>query len=291
VPRSAERGGTSRARETDGVEESDEPNRSSRRVIAAAVGALALGLSLGFLGSGGSILAVPILVYLLGQPPKEAIAGSLAVVGIVALVGAIDAARRRAVAWRAVLLFGVAGVVGSAGGALLGSRSRGAVQLAAFGVVLLAAAGAMALRRPLAVPAEGEHHRSAPEMLLDGLIVGGLTGYLGVGGGFLIVPALVLLAGLPMSLATGTSLVIIALNCATGFATQLVLHPEYGGALDLPTLGSIAAVGAVGSLAGRHLAGLFDDRMLRRLFAAALVLLALYVLRQALPEALACPLR
>ncbi len=260
-------------------------------MIAAAAGALALGLSLGFLGSGGSILAVPILVYLLGQEPKVAIAGSLAVVGAVALVGALDAARRRAVAWRAVLLFGLAGMAGSALGAFAGSRSRGAVQLAVFGLVMLGAAIAMAVRRLPTNPEVASARRSAPAMAFDGLLVGLLTGYVGVGGGFLIVPALVLLGGLPMALATGTSLVVIAMNAGTGFAGQLLSHRGLAGTLDWPVLAGIAAVGALGSLAGRRLAGRFDERALRRIFAVALVALALFVLRDALPEALACPLR
>lgn len=260
-------------------------------MIAGAAGALALGLSLGFLGSGGSILAVPILVYLLGQEPKLAIAGSLAVVGAVALAGGIDAARRGVVAWRAVGLFGLAGIVGSGAGALLGARSPGAVQLALFGGVMLVAASGMLFRQAQEGVATARPKRPAMSLLLDGLLVGALTGYVGVGGGFLIVPALALLGGLPMVLATGTSLVIIALNATTGLAVHLVQQPTLLGALDWPVLGAIAAVGALGSLAGRRLAGRLDDRILRRAFAAALVVLAFVVLRDALPEALVCPLR
>jgi len=260
-------------------------------VIAAAAGALALGLALGFLGSGGSILAVPILVYLLGQEPKVAIAGSLAVVGAVALAGGLDAARRRAVAWRAVGFFGLAGIAGSVAGASLGARSPGALQLALFGGVMLVAASGMFFRRTPDEPASERPKRPALALVLDGLLVGALTGYLGVGGGFLIVPALALLGGLPMGLATGTSLVIIALNATTGLVAHLVQQPALLGALDGPVLGAIAAVGALGSLAGRRLAGRLDDRILRRAFAAALVVLAFVVLRDALPAALVCPLR
>lgn len=262
-------------------------------MIAAALGALAIGLALGFLGSGGSILAVPVLIYLLGQEEKVAIAGSLAVVGAVAAAGAIDAARRGAIAWRAVLLFGGAGFVGSSLGALLGARSSGTIQLALFGLVLIAAAVAMAFRRApppsevLAAGASPTGQRSAGKMLLDGFLVGVLTGYVGVGGGFAIVPALTLLGGLPMSLATGTSLAVIAANAGTGFAWHLLLSPQLVRVLDWPVLGAIALVGMVGSLAGRHLSRRFDDRALRRAFAVALVLLAIFVLRDALPKLLA----
>ena len=264
-------------------------------MIAAALGALAIGLALGFLGSGGSILAVPVLIYLLGQEEKVAIAGSLAVVGAVAAAGAIDAARRGAIAWRAVLLFGGAGFVGSSLGALLGARSSGTIQLALFGLVLIAAAVAMAFRRVpspsepsevLAAGASPYGQRSAGKMVLDGFLVGILTGYVGVGGGFAIVPALTLLGGLPMYLATGTSLAVIAANAGTGFAWHLVLSPQLVRVLDWPVLGAIALVGMVGSLTGRHLARRFDDRALRRAFAVALVLLAILVLRDALPRVL-----
>ncbi len=264
--------------------------RLGQGLIAAALGALAIGLALGFLGSGGSILAVPVLIYLLHQDEKVAIAGSLAVVGAVAAAGAVDAAWRGAVAWRAVVLFGGAGFVGSAIGALLGAHSSGATQLTLFGLVLLAAATAMAFRRipqPLDTLIPQPPSRSGGRMVLDGLLVGALTGYVGVGGGFLIVPALTLLGGLPMFLATGTSLVVIAANAGSGFVWNLVLHPDLATRMDWPVLAGIALVGMVGSLAGRRLARRFDDRALRRAFAAALVLLAAFVLRDALPRAVA----
>ncbi len=260
-------------------------------MIAAGLGALAIGLALGFLGSGGSILAVPVLIYLLGQEEKTAIVGSLAVVGAVAAAGAIEATVRHAVAWRAAGLFAVAGLAGSSVGALVGARSAGATQIAVFGFVALAAALAMAFRRaPDAGTQPGAQptgQRSAGKMAIDGFLVGVLTGYVGVGGGFLIVPALTLLGGLPMVLATGTSLVVIAVNAGSGFAWSLVARPQLAGTLDWPVLGVIASVGMVGSLAGRRLARRFDDRALRRAFAVALVLLAVFVLRDTLPRALA----
>ena len=264
-----------------------------RGLIAAALGALAIGLALGFLGSGGSILAVPVLIYLLGQEEKVAIAGSLAVVGAVAAAGALDSALRRSVDWRAAALFGSAGFVGSSLGALLGAHSAGATQMALFGCVLIAAAAAMAFRRvplPVSRGADEEHPksprppRSPAKMLLDGLLVGALTGYVGVGGGFAIVPALTLLGGLPMQLATGTSLVVIAANAGSGFAWHLALRPQLAGVLDWPVLGAIALVGMAGSLAGRRLARRFEDRVLRRAFALALFVLAIVVLRDALPR-------
>ncbi len=124
-------------------------------------------------------------------------------------------------------------------------------------------------------------------MVLDGLLVGALTGYVGVGGGFLIVPALTLLGGLPMFLATGTSLVVIAANAGSGFVWNLVLHPQLAGQARLAGPRRDRLVGMVGSLAGRRLARRFDDRALRRAFAVALVLLAVFVLRDALPRVLA----
>ena len=170
----------------------------------ALLGAVIVGLSLGLLGSGGSILTVPLLVYLVGQPEKVAIAGSLAVVGGIALAGAIPSALRGGVEWRSVGWFGVPGMLGTVLGAHLSRWIAGDVQLLLFAVVMLIAAWRMAR------PGSASEHAGAPRsrtwIVIDGLGVGLLTGLVGVGGGFMIVPALVLLGGLPMHRAIATSL-------------------------------------------------------------------------------------
>ncbi len=187
-------------------------------MLAALIGAVAIGLVLGLLGSGGSILTVPVLVYLVGVPDKVAIAESLAIVGLIAAVGVIPYARQKLVDWHSVLYFGVPGIIGTYGGAALARWVPGAVQLALFAIVMLLAAALM-LRSKKVATSSNQTRKRQPLWLIaiEGLFVGVLTGLVGVGGGFLIVPALVLLGGLSMRLAVGTSLMIIAAKSAAGF--------------------------------------------------------------------------
>lgn len=254
----------------------------------AWLGAFAIGLSLGLLGSGGSILTVPVLLYLVGQDEKVAIGGSLFVVGSIAAAGGLQYAWKRQVDWRSVLWFGVPGMVGTYGGAALGGLVSGTVQLAVFALVMLAAAVLM-MRPPRLVDQarEGDTvQRSRGKIVLDGLAVGVLTGFVGVGGGFLIVPALVLLGGLPMNLAVGTSLVVIALKSFTGLVKYLDVLDRLGLALDWTVLATVTAVGLVGSFAGRRLGGKIPDAKLRRLFAIFLVLVGCWILIQSVPDLL-----
>jgi len=250
----------------------------------AWIGALAIGLSLGLLGSGGSIITVPVLVYLVGQPEKIAIAGSLGVVGAIALVGALQNAARGRVDWRSVAWFGLPGMVGTYAGAWLSGYVHGAVQLTVFALVMLAAA-VMMFRRARYEPAAGSR-RPLAKVVADGLAVGALTGFVGVGGGFLILPALVLLGGLGMHIAIGTSLAIIALNAFTGFAKHLHLLSLQGVSLDWKVLGTIALIGAAGSVAGSHFAARIPQAALRRVFAVFLVAMALFILYESGPRAL-----
>ncbi|WP_284327034.1 sulfite exporter TauE/SafE family protein, partial [Deinococcus metallilatus] len=186
-------------------------------MILAWIGAALIGLSLGLLGSGGSILTVPVLVYLVGEPEKLAIAESLAIVGAISLFGAIPYALKRQIDWRSVLWFGIPGVAGTYLGAALSVYLSGVAQLMLFAVVMLLAA-IMMFRPGGAQPEAATNHKRSPLKIgAEGLVVGVLTGLVGVGGGFLIIPALVLLGGLPMSLAVGTSLLIIAAKSFVGF--------------------------------------------------------------------------
>lgn len=173
-------------------------------------GALAIGLSLGLLGSGGSILTVPVLIYLLGQPEKVAIAGSLAIVGTIAAFGSLPHIQAGRVNWCSVLLFGVPGMAGTYLGAWLALFVSGAFQLALFAVVMLVAS--VLMLRPLDYANASSAPRAVWKIGIDGLLVGVIAGLVGVGGGFLIVPALVLLGGLSVHAAVATSLVIIASN-------------------------------------------------------------------------------
>jgi uncharacterized membrane protein YfcA len=232
-----------------------------------------IGVSLGLLGGGGSILTVPVLVYVLGFAAKPAIAMTLPVVGTASLVGAVGHWRAGNVNPRVALLFGLAAMAGAFVGARLAIHVPGAVQLATLGVVMLAAAASMFRgRREGQAP---DAARPLPVLLGAALAVGLLTGFVGIGGGFLIVPALVLLAGAPMKQAVGTSLVVIAMNSLAGFAGYL-------GSVEIPWrfLASFTAAAVVGILVGTRLVRHVSADQLRRGFAVFLVLLAALVLYQ-----------
>jgi len=251
-------------------------------VTGALLGALAIGLSLGLLGSGGSILTVPVLHYLAGQPDKVAIGGSLLVVGVVAAAGCVPYALRREVDWRNVAWFGLPGMAGAWLGATLSQWIPGAVQLAVFAVVMLAAAWRMLAAAPVETPAQ-------PRRLAvvgGGVAVGLLSGLVGVGGGFLIVPALVLLAGVPMAGAVGTSLAVISLNSAAGFARSIGVLQASGLSLDYLALGTVAAVGVIGSYAGERLGRRLPQAALRRLFGGFLVLMGAFIAIDVVPRLL-----
>lgn len=234
--------------------------------------ALLVGLALGLLGGGGSILTVPIFVYVMGYPAKSAIAMSLLVVGLTSLVGAVGHWRGGNVSVRDALSFGVLAMIGAFAGARLARFVPGEVQLALLAVVMLASA-TMMIRGALrpAPPRPGPPH---PAMRVAAALgVGMLTGLVGVGGGFLIVPALVLLGGMEMKPAIGTSLVVIAMNTASaslGYRNQVPI--------DWRVAASFTTIAIGGSLVGARLAGRVDARHLRLGFGVFLIVLAIYIL-------------
>lgn len=240
-------------------------------VIGFALAVL-VGLALGLLGGGGSILVVPIFVYLLHFPAKEAIAMSLPVVGVVALVGAFVNWRAGQVRFGAALPFGAAAMAGAFAGARLSHYLAGSVQMALLGAAMLAAALAMFRGAPSRASAEPPPHRLGLLFAL-GAGVGALTGAVGIGGGFLIVPALVLLAGLPMKTAVGTSLLVIAMNAAAGTLGHV-------GSLRVPWLflAGFTSVALLGLLAGSRLSRRLSGPALRRSFAVFLVLMGGFIL-------------
>jgi len=244
--------------------------------LLALIGALAIGLSLGLLGSGGSILTVPVLVYLVGQDEKLAIAGSLGIVGAISLLGAIPYARRREIAWSSLLYFGLPGIAGTWTGAFLSRYVSGTFQLLLFAGVMLAAAFLML--RPAPAATTSAKTRRPLFIVLDGFLVGILTGLVGVGGGFLIVPALVLLGGLPMRLAVGTSLLLIALKSTAGFLQYLQQLHAQGRDLDWQVFGVFVGLGALGSWLGGRVGGKLPQALLRRMFGGLLVVVALFLL-------------
>jgi len=250
-------------------------------MIFAVIGAIVVGLSLGIFGSGGSILTVPVLIYVLHHEDKVAIAESLAIVGSIALVTALPYARDRLVDWRTALLFGVPGMIGTYLGAWIAAFVAGYVQLLVFAGVMLLAAAHMWRRAMRAGPLDHttttENH-SVMTIGLEGLGVGALTGFVGVGGGFLIVPALVLLGGLSMRRAVATSLVIIALKSAAGFWKYLdVLDHAAAASVNWSTIAVFITCGVIGSVAGKSLNDRLDQRALQRGFAVFLVVMAGFI--------------
>jgi uncharacterized membrane protein YfcA len=252
-------------------------------MFLALLGALAIGLSLGLLGSGGSILTVPILVYLVGQPEKLAIAGSLAIVGGIALAGALPWTLKRQIDLRSLLWFGLPGMAGTWLGAWASQWFSGAAQLALFAVVMLLAA-VMMFRSPPAQAAARQAPRRRLAIVGDGLAVGAITGLVGVGGGFLIVPALVLLGRLTMQKAIGTSLWIIAMKSFTGFIGYLPVLDKQGLQLDWHLIGLFIAIGAGGTLAGMQLASRLPQQTLKRAFAVFLMLMGVYIILRTAPR-------
>ena len=253
-------------------------------MLLTALGALAIGLSLGLLGSGGSIITVPILVYLIGESPKVAIASSLAIVGIIALAGALSYARRRLVDWRFVVYFGVPGMAATSAGAWVSKFFSGAVQLIVFAVIM--ALAALTMLRPARSAADASPQRHIVWLLAVGMGVGLVTGFVGVGGGFLFVPALVILGGMSMHRAVGTSLAVIAMNSASGFAGHFVQLVAAKVLIPWAEIALFAAIGALGSLAGHGVGSRLSHVYLRRAFGVLLVLMSGFVLWRSLPQVL-----
>ena len=240
-------------------------------LLLALVLSTLIGVSLGLLGGGGSILAVPVLVYVAGVDVHAAIGMSLAVVGATALVGALVHARGGRVDARAAVLFGGVGMLG----APLGARATHAVAprvLMLLFAVLMLAVGASMIRRGGATRPEAPRPRPVA-IPAAGFGVGLLTGFLGVGGGFLVVPALTLLVGLPIHRAIGTSLLVIAANSAAGVAGHLAR-----GEVPLGSTAAFTAAATLGALVGVRLASGLDPTRLRRSFAVFVVLVGLFLL-------------
>jgi hypothetical protein len=236
------------------------------------------------LGSGGSIITVPVLVYLLGQDEKIAIAGSLFVVGTIALAGSLQYIRVGLVDWRNVLVFGVPGMVGTYLGALIAAFVPGIVQLAVFALVMLLASYMML--RPVELVNEVHEPRETWKIATDGLFVGVITGLVGVGGGFLIVPALVLLGGLAIHTAVATSLVIIALKSFSGFYKYMDVLEQQNLELDWNTLLLVTGLGIVGSFAGARIANRMPQEKLKKGFGFFLVVMGIYILARSVPQVL-----
>jgi uncharacterized membrane protein YfcA len=244
----------------------------------AIVLAVLVGLSLGLLGGGGSILTVPLLVYVAGVEAKAAIATSLLVVGVTSAVGALSHARAGRVQWRTGLLFGGAGMVGAYGGGRLAQLIPGEILLLAFALMMVATAVAMLRGRKQVDPTRVHDRLPVGRVLLDGLVVGLVTGLVGAGGGFLVVPALALLGGLPMPVAVGTSLVVIAIKSFGGLAGYLAsVQVDWGLALG------VTAAAVVGALVGGRLVSRVHPETLRKGFGWFVLAMGAFILVQEAP--------
>lgn len=251
--------------------------------LAILIAGLVTGLVLGIFGSGGSIITTPALLYLLDVEAKSAIAMSLGIVAVTASVTALQHWRWGNVNLKITAVFGAFGVMGTYAGALLGVITPVVIQLTIFALVMYAAAYKMLKPKPkhksvgaAAVADCPDGHcdeRQYTHIAIHGIAVGILTGVVGVGGGFLIVPALVLLSGLPMKQAVGTSLSIVALKSFAGFA-------GYAGAVEINyTLMAIfTSVAIVGSIFGSLISHRLPSALLQRGFGTFLVFVASYIL-------------
>lgn len=245
-------------------------------LFVAALLALLVGMSLGLLGGGGSILTLPLLVYVVGVEPKSAIATSLLVVGFTSATALVPHARARRVRWRIGGFFGAAGMAGAYAGGVAGRSVAPSLLLAGFGVVMLAASFAMMRPRPEPDLAQPVAHVPVTKVLAVGALVGVVAGLLGAGGGFLIVPALVVLTGLGIAEAIGTSLLVITMQSVAGFVGNIG-HV----AVDTSVALVVTLAAVAGSLVGARLSTRISASSLRRGFAwFVLALGVLFVVKQ-----------
>lgn len=241
--------------------------------------AFLIGVVPGLLGGGGAILTVPILVYGLGMEPKQAIAMSLAIVGISSAVGAVAHWRAGHVHLTTALAFGALTMAAAFAGARLAVHIPGSLQLVIFATVMIGAAVSMAAPRRASQETEartrGRRGRTVATLVLAAIAVGLLTGLVGVGGGFLIVPALVLLLEMPMRDAIGTSLATIVLNAAAAFMGYLGQVPIAWG-----LLAALITIASLGTLAGTRASQYVPSGALQRGFAAFLLVMGAFILYQ-----------
>lgn len=247
-------------------------------LLSLALG-FGIGLSLGLLGGGGSILTVPALVYLIGQTPQVAVTASLAIVGANSAVGAWFHRSQGTLNWRIALLFGGAGMAMAYFAAGISRHFSPTLLMVAFALLMLIIGALLLFKHP----SEDTVQRPASwwKIVASGGLVGLLTGVLGVGGGFLIVPALVMLVGLPIRQAVGTSLVVIAMNSLAGFLGHLGGPP-----LDFGLIAAFVITGLAGTFAGARLTRWIQPVYLRRIFAMFVMVLAVFLLADNLPKLL-----
>lgn len=253
------------------------------------IGAILMGLSLGLLGSGGSILTVPLLVYIAHEPEKAAIAESLLIVGIVALTGSITQFLKRLVDFRLVLIFGLPSMLAAYFGAYLSQYVGAQVQMLIFASVMLLASGFMlrpisalpnSINTPNSITSRGDDFTLLQylSLIIAGIAVGTLAGLIGVGGGFLIVPALLFIAKATMRKAIATSLFIIAMQSFAGFMKYTYLQSTQELTLNVPLIILVTVCAVFGVLLGGKVVNKLPQARLKQVFGGALIPLSAFIL-------------
>lgn len=240
--------------------------------LVAVIAGILVGLSLGALGGGGAIVTVPALVYGLSQTAHQATTGSLVIVGLSSAVAVVAHARKGNVRWKQGAVFGLLGTAGTVVGARVSDGLDSRVLLLAFALLLVLVAVSMWRRDSRSGSAAEPRAPHVGVFVLTTLGVGLLTGFFGVGGGFAIVPALVLVLGFPMPVAVGTSLVVIVINSASALVARL----GSGVSLDWAMLAVFTAAAIAGSLLGARAASRVEATTLQRAFALLLAAVAVY---------------
>jgi uncharacterized membrane protein YfcA len=240
-------------------------------LVVALLLSVLIGLTLGLLGGGGSILTTPVLIFALDIEPRAAMATSLIVVGATSAVALVSYARAGNVAWRTGLGFGATGMIGAFGGGWVAAFIPSKVLLLLFAAMMVATS--VAMFRGRTVPEEAPAAVPFAKILAEGLAVGVLTGLVGAGGGFLVVPALALSAGLPMQKAIGTSLLVIAMKSLAGYLGHAA-HVS----VDLGLAAAVSVAAIVGSFGGTWLASRVAPDHLRRGFAGFVLLMGAFVI-------------
>lgn len=254
--------------------------------IFGYVSALVIGVSLGLIGGGGSILAVPVLAYLFSINEKAATAYSLFIVGASALVGGWQQHLKGYVDWRTAIVFGIPAIVGvtlvrhyvvpAMPDVLFEvdhfQFTRRMAMFGLFAILMIPAAYSM-LKKEKSVITGGEVSYNYPLIVIEGLLVGSITGLIGAGGGFLIIPALVILANVEMKVAVGTSLIIIAIKSLMGF----FLGDAMTMTIDWKFLAIFTSLSFVGIFIGSYLSNFIDSKKLKKGFGYFILVMAAFI--------------